>query len=92
MPADLPRASSLSENAFEVFRRPHDYRMIVQMLQLKAIYEQYIVKKLETFEKHQKGIVNNGKLCILALIGFLIKHEVQLLLWHETPQREIPTA
>ena len=58
-----------------VFRRAHDYRMIVQMLQLKAIYEQYIEKKIETFDKHQKGIANNGKFCILALIGFLIKHE-----------------
>ena len=58
-----------------VFRRSHDYRMIVQMLQLKTIYEQYIEKKLDTFDKHQKGIANNGKFCILALIGFLIKNE-----------------
>lgn len=58
-----------------VFRRQHDYQTIVQMLQLKNIYEQYIEKKIETFDKHQKGIANNGKFCILALIGFLIKNE-----------------
>ena len=58
-----------------IFRRQHDNKTIVQMLQLKNIYEQYIEKKIETFDKHQKGIANNGKFCILALIGFLIKNE-----------------
>lgn len=58
-----------------VFRRQHDFQTIVQMLQLKNIYEQYIEKKIDTFDKHQKGIANNGKFCILALIGFLIKNE-----------------
>ena len=58
-----------------IFRRQHDVQFIVNMLQLKTIYEEYINKKIDTFDKHQKGIANNGKYCILALIGFLIKNE-----------------
>lgn len=61
-----------------IFRRQHDYKTITHMLQLKSIYEQYIEKKIGTFSKHQKGIANNGKFCILALIGFLIKNEKKI--------------
>jgi hypothetical protein len=58
-----------------VFRRQHDFTTLVDMLKLKYIYEQYIEKTIGTFDKYQKGIANNGKFCILALIGFLIKNE-----------------
>ncbi|MBQ2768370.1 MAG: AIPR family protein [Clostridia bacterium] len=58
-----------------VFRRQHDYQTIIDMLKLKTIYEQYLEKKIDTLEKTQKGIANNGKFCILALIGLLLKNE-----------------
>ena len=58
-----------------VFRRQHDCNTIVQMLQLKYILDQYIEKILDTLDRHQKGIANNGKYCIMALIGLLIKNE-----------------
>lgn len=56
-----------------VFRRQQDIDTIVDMLRVKTIYENYINKSIETFEKTLKGIANNGKFCILALIGFFIK-------------------
>ena len=49
--------------------------MLVQLLQLKTFYEQYLEKANENFDRIQSGIASNGKFCILALIGFLIKYE-----------------
>ena len=58
-----------------VFCRNHDYNVLVQLLQLKTFYEQYLEKANENFDRIQSGIASNGKFCILALIGFLIKYE-----------------
>ena len=56
-----------------VFRRQHDIDTLIDILRLKNIYENYINSKIENFQKTLKGIANNGKFCILALIGFFIK-------------------
>ena len=58
-----------------VFCRTHDYPMLAELLQLKTIYEQYVEEANEKFDKYQSGIARNGKFCILALIGLLIKNE-----------------
>lgn len=66
-----------------VFRRHVDVDTIVDMLKLKCIYEQYIEKQISTFGITQKGVANNGKFCILSLIGFFIKLHKELFIQSE---------
>jgi len=61
----------------KIFKRTHDLNTIKDILKLSHLYDNFLLKK-ELSSDHI-NIAKNGKLSILAIIGFLIKHKRKLI-------------
>lgn len=59
----------------DIFKRSHDKETIVDVLRLSNYYDEFLKKG--TLGEKPLQIAKNGKLSILAIIGFLIKHKRQ---------------
>lgn len=58
-----------------IFKRKHDKTTIVDMLKLSHYYDEFL--KDNTLTEKPSHMAKNGKLSVLAIIGFLIKHNRQ---------------
>ena len=52
-----------------IFKRTHDKETIVDLLQLANYYDDFV--KLSNLSEKPSNIANNGRLCVLAIIGFI---------------------
>ncbi len=55
-----------------VYKRKHDKATIVDLLKLSIYYDNF--RTQATLNETDSNVAKNGKYCILAIIGFLIKH------------------
>lgn len=55
-----------------IFKRKHDKATIVDILQLSDYYDNFV--KGTPLNEKASNIAKNGKFCVLAIIGFLIKY------------------
>lgn len=58
-----------------IFKRNHDKDTIVDLLQLANYYDEFV--KSSNLSEKPSNIAKNGRLCILAIIGFIIKYNRQ---------------
>ena len=58
-----------------IFKRTHDKDTIVDLLQLANYYDEFV--KSSNLSEKPSNIAKNGRLCILAIIGFIIKYNRQ---------------
>jgi hypothetical protein len=63
----------------KVFRRKVDNDTIKDILKLSSYYDSYLKSEMDDRDDIEVDVAKNGKLCVLAVIGFLIKHERKLL-------------
>lgn len=61
----------------KIFKRNQDKLTIVDILKLSHYYDEYV--KTVNLTENASNVAKNGKLSILALIGFLIKNDRKLL-------------
>jgi hypothetical protein len=57
-----------------IFRRRPDKDTLVDLLQLSALFDEWRNNLVEGFSTDHQNVAKNGKLCILAIIGLLVKH------------------
>ncbi len=58
-----------------IFKRNHDKDTLVDLLQLANYYDDFV--KSSNLSEKPSNIAKNGKLCVLAIIGFIIKYNRQ---------------
>ncbi len=58
-----------------IFKRTHDKETIVDLLQLANYYDEFV--KLSNLSEKPSNIAKNGRLCVLAIIGFILKYNHQ---------------
>lgn len=58
-----------------IFKRTHDKDTIVDLLQLANYYDEFV--KSSNLSEKPSNIAKNGRLCVLAIIGFIIKYNHQ---------------
>lgn len=58
-----------------IFKRTHDKDTIVDLLKLANYYDEFV--KSSNLSEKPSNIAKNGRLCILAIIGFIIKYNRQ---------------
>lgn len=61
----------------KIFKRTQDKSTIVDMLKLSTFYDEFV--KSVNLNENASNVAKNGKLSILAIIGFLIKNDRELL-------------
>lgn len=62
-----------------VYRRKVDSETIKDLLKLSSYYDAYLKSEMDDRDDIEVDVAKNGKLCVLAIIGFFIKHERKLL-------------
>ncbi|KRG33456.1 MULTISPECIES: AIPR family protein [unclassified Psychrobacter] len=58
-----------------IFKRNHDKDTLVDLLQLANYYDDFV--KLSNLSEKPSNIAKNGRLCVIAIIGFIIKYNRQ---------------
>ncbi|MGJ8685658.1 MAG: AIPR family protein [Nonlabens sp.] len=61
----------------KIFKRTQDKSTIVDILKLSTYYDEFV--KSANLNENASNVAKNGKLSILAIIGFLIKNDRELL-------------
>ena len=59
----------------DIFKRTHDKDTIIDILKLSDYYDEFVATS--NLSEKPSNIAKNGKLCVLAIIGFLIKYSRQ---------------
>lgn len=55
-----------------IFKRTHDKNTIVDLLKLANYYDDFV--KQSNLSEKPSNIAKNGKLCVLSIVGFMIKY------------------
>lgn len=58
-----------------IFKRTHDKNTIVDLLKLANYYDEFV--KSSNLSEKPSNIAKNGRLCVLAIMGFIIKYNRQ---------------